>query len=403
MILVLPGTKWSEGLCKRIKERGEELLLISPEERPYCKKYADVFFRSDIFAVDAIENFCKDKQVKAVISDECDIAMPVVAELGKRLGVKTLSKNMAALFTNKFLMREFSKKYGFNYPEYKLCRSIEEAKVFLIENEKSIIIKPIDGNASHGVFRINTLSELESHFDESVAFSRTEKAVLAERYVEGKEFTVDGIKTPNRHYTLAISEKKHFAHNRNIAYELFFTHYNNNYDYDKLRKVNDLFVDKSGLEYGFTHAEYKYEDGDFYLIEIAARGGGNQISSIITQFMSGYETYDFLIESALGVSEEKDFRIRDSFRNRASVLHFFHVPNGGGKVLNIIGEDYLKNTPEVLDYGLNFKIGDEIHDATNDSVRIGYYIAGAETKESLEELMQDVNKYFNIIVEQPKV
>lgn len=399
MILVLPGTKWSEGLCKKIKRKGEAILLVSPEEHPYCEKYADDFFRSDIFAIDEIVSYCKDKEIRAVMSDECDIAMPVVAELGVRLGVNTLDKETAALFTDKFLMREFSKKNGILYPEYCLCKSLDEAIGFYNSIGKDIIIKPLDSNASHGVFKISSEKELRDHYEESISFSRVDKGIIAEKYIDGIEFTIDGIKTPNGHFTLAISEKKHFSYNENIAYELFFTHKNIRFDYEKLRKVNDRFVNLSKLEYGFTHAEYKYEDGEFYLIEIAARGGGNQISSVITQFMSGYDTYDYLVDSALHGASTKDFSIPECYANRASVLYFFHVPDGGGKVKEIKGVDYLDSNESILDFGLNFNIGDKIHNAENDSVRIGYYIAGSEDEVSLRAIMEEVDKKFKILYE----
>ena len=51
------------------------------------------------------------------------------------------------------------------------------------------------------------------------------------------------------------------------------------YDYDRLREVNNRFVELSGLPFGFTHAEYRYENGEFYLLEIGARGGGGLLSA----------------------------------------------------------------------------------------------------------------------------
>ena len=191
-------------------------------------------------------------------------------------------------------------------------------------------------------------------------FSRHEKCVLAERFIEGTEFTIDGIKTPSAHYTLAISEKKHFEHNNSIASELLFTHYNPNFDYDKIRKVNDDFVMKSNLKFGFTHAEYKYENGEFYLIEIAARGGGNMISSVITQYMTGYDTYKYLIECAIGNIHDQDFSLRQEFKGKAAVLKFFITPDGGGLVKDIEGLDYLESEPDIVNYRLNFKVGDII-------------------------------------------
>lgn len=71
------------------------------------------------------------------------------------------------------------------------------------------------------------------------------------------------------------------------------------------------------------------------MIEIAARGGGNRISSVITQYMSEYDTYNYLIDSAMGKFVDYDFSIQKQFWERAAVLKFFHTPYGGGRVKNI--------------------------------------------------------------------
>jgi|GEM_PF-6502163 len=66
--------------------------------------------------------------------------------------------------------------------------------------------------------------------------------------------------------TFAISEKRHFKYNSNIANELFFSNFNSSFDFDELRRVNNTFVDASKFPNGtFTHAEYKYEQ-QFYMI-----------------------------------------------------------------------------------------------------------------------------------------
>lgn len=397
-VLLLPGSKWQLPLAKKVKDSGHWLCVVSPEEAPPCAEQADDFFRSDIFAIDTITEYARQIGVEAVLSDECDIAMPVIAEIGKRLNIRTMSTETAALYTDKFLMREFCTKHGLKSPEYRLCKTVEEASAFYKSLGKPIIIKPLDSNASHGVFAINSDNELRDHFEEALSFSRVEKAVIAERYIIGTEFTIDGVKTPSAHYTLAISEKKHFKHNTNIANELYFTHSNSNYDYEKLKAVNDSFVMASPLEYGFTHAEYKYEDGEFYLIEIGARGGGNMISSVITQFMSGYDTYRYLIDCACGNVHEQDFSIREDYKEKASILKFFKTPQGGGKVLGIEGIDYLKNEKYIYDYQLNFKIGDVIEDAKSDSARIGFYIACAENTNELKKVICNVDTAFRVVV-----
>ena len=395
-ILVLPGTQWQVPLIEKIQEMGYQSLVVNPDPDAPGMKRADKVLVSDIFDKEKVISFGKEHHIDAVMSDECDIAMNLVAELGRTFNVPTLDDDTAALYTDKFLMREFSKKHGLKYPEYKLCKTAEDAIALQKELNKPIIIKPLDSNASHGVFMCNTEEDIRKHFQESLFFSRVENSVLAERLIVGTEFTIDGVKTPHCHYTMAISEKKHFAHNESIANELLFSHYNPNFDYDKLRATNDVFVSNSNLKFGFTHAEYKYEDGEFYLIEIAARGGGNMISSCITQYMTGYDTYRYLVECATGNVHDEDFSLKSEYKERSAVLKFFATPNGGGKVRKVVGLDYLEEEPDIKHYRLNFKIGDVIEDALNDSVRIGFYIVCSENMKKLCEVIHNVEEKFKI-------
>lgn len=396
-ILVFPGTQWQVPLIEKIQEMGHQALVVNPDPNAPGMKKADLCLISDIFDIQRVVEFGRAHKIDAVMSDECDIAMNMVAELGRAFNVPTMDEETAALFTDKFLMREFSKKHGLKYPEYKFCKTVEDAIALQKEINKPIIIKPLDSNASHGVFKCSNEEEIREHFAESMSFSRVDKSVLAERFIVGTEFTIDGVKTPHAHYTMAISEKKHFSHNESIANELLFSHYNPRFDYDKLRATNDAFVMKSNLQFGFTHAEYKFEDGEFYLIEIAARGGGNMISSCITQYMTGYDTYRYLVECATGNVHDEHFSLRPEYKERAAVLKFFETPGGGGKVRDIKGLDYLDNEPDIKHYRLNFKIGDTIENALNDSVRIGFYIVCSENMQKLREVIANVENKFNIL------
>ena len=395
-ILVMPGTRWQLELVKKIHEMGHLVAIVDPHMDAPCVAVADAYLQSDIFNRQKVLDFCHKEKITGVLSDECDIVMGEIAAIGKEFGFPALSPNAAALFTDKFRMRERCKKIGIPHPEYRLCSTVEEAVDFLRDLNRPIIMKPLDSNSSHGVFTAKTEQDIRDKFAESMQFSRSLKKVLVERYIVGTEFTIDGIKTPHGHYTLAISEKKHFRHNDNIANELFFTHYNEQFDYELLKATNDRFVLGSGLDFGFTHAEYKYEEGQFFQVEIAARGGGNMISSAITQFMSGHDSYRYLVNCACGVFVDCEFSVPDDFCERAAVLKFFSTPQGGGKVAKIHGLDVLAGEPEVIKYGMNFKPGDVIEDAISDSARIGFYIACSETKNKLISVMNRVENAFGV-------
>lgn len=392
----MPGTRWQLDLVKKIHAMGHQVAVVDPHPDAPCVAEADAYFQSDIFNRPAILDFCLREKIDGVLSDECDIVMPEIAAIGQEFRLPALSPAAAALYTDKFQMRERCAKIGIPHPEYRLCSNVDEAVGFFEMLKCPIILKPLDSNSSHGVFTAKTAGDVRARFGDSLAFSRKAKKVLAERYIAGTEFTIDGIKTPFGHYTLAISEKKHFRHNGNIANELFFAHHSTDFDYSLLKATNDRFVMDSGLDFGLTHAEYKFENGKFYQIEIAARGGGNMISSVITQFMSGHDTYRYLVDCAAGCMETPDFSIPSEYCSRAAVLKFFSTPHGGGKVAEIKGLDVLAAEPDVIQYGMNFKPGDVIEDAVSDSARIGFYIACSNSAGQLRSVMDKVESAIGV-------
>nr|WP_320976765.1 ATP-grasp domain-containing protein [Bacteroides intestinalis] len=400
LIMVLPATFWQIPIVNKIKKMGHKTLLVNLYEDSPAFKIADYHEVADILDKERCLEIAKKYNVDAIISEECDIAMPTIAYVAEKMGLPSLGIRCAALYTNKFLMREFSSQLNLPYVDYKLCKTPKDVEVFFDELRCNIIIKPLDSNSSHGVFKITAKEQIHEKFDETISFSKVEKVVLAERYIEGTEFTIDGLKTTEGHVTLAISEKRHYKHNINIANELFFSHYNDRFDYDELRRVNDAFVNYSKLPYGtLTHAEYKYKDGKYYLIEIGARGGGNLISAVIVPLMSGVDNYAYLVNSALGFKPDP-VSISKDCRDRCCVLYFFDTPGTGGKVVKIEGEDFLNENAYIIDHAFNFKVGDTIQKAVSDSARIGYYIAYEETCEGLRKLMDEINNRVKIIYEE---
>ncbi|MBR6524009.1 MAG: ATP-grasp domain-containing protein [Clostridia bacterium] len=398
-IMVVAGSRWQIPITKKIKDMGHLPHVVNLYEDSPAFLYATKSGVMDILDKDACLKFATENKIDAILSEECDIAMPTVAYIADNLNLPSQGADKIALFTNKFKMREFCRANGLKFPEYRKCSTFDEAAEFFKTVGGKIIIKPLDANSSRGVFTITSEEELELYFEQAMSFSKVEKCVLAERYIEGTEFTIDGIKTPDRHYSLAISEKKHYPHNKNIAYELYFSHNNSNFDYEKLKAVNDEYVNLSGLPFGLTHAEYKYENGEYYLIEIAARGGGNLISSDIVPVMSEIDNYKYLIDCSIGECLNENFEVPESLKERCCVLRFFDAPADGGTVKEIEGTDILTNDPRVIKWELNFKVGDYIEKAKDDSKRIGFYIAYADNDKQLKDLMHSIEMSFKIILD----
>lgn len=395
-VMVIAGGAWQIPLIKKVKAMGYKVLNSNLYEDSPGFAFSDYTAVADVKDKEKNLEIAEKYKVNAVLTDQSDIAVPTVAYVAEKLGCYTFGEEMAALFTNKFKMRKFCQEKGFPIPEYRLCYTIEDAKEFLRELKKTIVIKPLDSQSSRGVFTIHTEEELEQYFSISESYSNQGKGVLAERYIVGTEFTIDGIMNQGVHHSLAISQKSHFAYNPNIASKLFFSYDNENFDYDQLRRQNNELVERTGLKFGLTHGEYKYENGKFYLIEIAARGGGTKIASDIVPFLSGIDTYELLVKNALGESAEVDYSVIEKNKKRCAVLEFLDVESNGKKIKNISGLEQIREIKEVREIQLEFKVGDIVEKAQDDRSRAGFFIVCGETREKTQDVCNQIKKILDI-------
>lgn len=399
-VIVLAGTKWQIPLVKKLKEKGCRVVVFNLLPDSPAFQYADDYCIVDILNREKCLELAKGYCPSAFMSDECDIAVPSIAYLSEKMGLNSIGTAMGELYTNKYKMRVFGKKHDFDTPFFCKCDDLETAVSSFRAFSGKMILKPMDANSSRGVYSIENEKDLIAHFNDSVSFSKIEQSVLLEEYIEGTEFTVDGIKTEKGHVSLAISEKKHYSYNENIACSLYFSHKNDRFNYDRLREINDRFVELSGLPFGLTHAEYKYKDGKFYLIEIGARGGGNLISASIVPLVAGVDTYDYLIDKTLGRVCNEEIAVSEKFWDRCAILNFFDVEGAEGIVKEIRGEDYLANNEHIVEYSINCKEGDRIENAADDSKRIGFYIAYGESRQELDHIIRETERSFQIVLEE---
>ena len=150
------------------------------------------------------------------------------------------------------------------------------------------------------------------------------------------------------------------------------------------------------LPFGFNHAEYRYEDGEFYLLEIGARGGGNLISSHIVPAMTGIDNYSMLIDMFLGKSVTFPVKQDELKTEKVAVLEFFDTTKSGGVVKSVSGTKFLDDSKDVLYYQLNFKVGDEIHRPTDGGNRIGFYLACCKDVATMQSLRNEIKSKFEI-------
>ncbi len=288
-------------------------------------------------------------------------------------------------------MRKFCEKIKYPCPKFKLCNNLDEALDFLALYKK-VVIKPLDSQSSRGVFTVSTPEDLILHYKETKSYTRCNECILVEQHINGTEFTIDGIMWNGKHRCLAVSEKKHFTDYPNVASELLFSY--SKYNTDILEKQHNFLIESTKLPFGITHSEYIFaeETQTFYLVEMAVRGGGVNISNKIVTAVSGVDNIGFLIKASVG-----DYINSQSLcpkYKKYAVLKFFDFPEG--IIKQIHGINAIKNNEKIIDYCVNFNVGDTICPPIDDSKRSGYYTAIADSYQELKRTMEYIDSSFYI-------
>ncbi len=381
--MIVAGGEWQVPLIRKAKDMGLFVVNTNLYEDSPGFRYADVGVVADVLDKERNLEIARKYRPDAIVTDQTDIAVPTVAYLCEKMRLPGIGMRAATLFTDKYAMRTFLKDHGFSTPAFMLCKTMEDALEFADEHGYPLVIKPPASQSSRGVHKVTSEEDLRASYTDTLRFSPA-GCILAEEYIEGVEFTVEGFKTAEKAYSLVVSKKRPFRHSEMIASRLLYRHWDPDFDYPQLMELNERIVTCMGLPFGITHAEYKCRDGTFYLIEIAARGGGTKISSHIVPEMTGLDINELLIRCALG---EHITEIHFERRDHCVVLEFLLFDPG--KVASISGIDWLSSNDSIIDFGLNFGVGDVLAPPSDDRSRHAYLIARAETPGDIERILNE--------------
>lgn len=390
-VMIVAGGKWQLPLIKKCQDKGFLVINTNLYSDTEGAKQADIFVRSDILDVESNVQVAKHYLPDAILTDQSDMAVPTVAALCEVMAKPGIGTECAARFTNKYLMRKFAQKAGIPVPDFSLANR-ENAHKVASEIGYPVVVKPLSSQGSRGVKAVFEECELLHAIENALEFS--EQSVLIEKFIDGIEYTVEGFKDNIKHTTLAISEKKAMRETPSVAQRMVYRSKFTDIDQVSLKAQNDQLIASFGLPFGITHAEYKYADGAFYLIEVAARGGGNNVSSTIIPTMTGVDVNDLLIEYALG-NEPKLELLKEPERQSKYVLLTWLLFSPG-KTIRRTEEQEVKALPGVVDFSYNFEIGDNIDKVINDASRHSYIIIEASNEQQLFERFQHAERIVNV-------
>jgi biotin carboxylase len=241
----------------------------------------------------------------------------LTADLARALGLRGVRPEVASICRDKWLMKERLRQRQVPVGAGRLVTGLAEAEAACAELGFPVVVKPRNYGGSDGVSRVDTLAELRATVGRLQALFAAPRPLFAaamferssfviERYLAGREFSVETVSTDREHHVVQITEKllgpePDFFEIGHIAPAAVTER--------EQRQITEYCIAVlRGLEVSHTisHIELRLTP-EPSLIEIGVRPGGDRIIDLAV-FSRGIDLYTILPEVLLGGAPALDAR-----------------------------------------------------------------------------------------------
>ena len=388
-ILVFGCGELQKSIIGRAHKMGLFVVGIDPCEDAYCKDDVDAF---EVVGGQDYEGTCavvEKHGINAIVTAATDKPLVMMARIAEKYGFPFYSVETAQWSTDKFQMKHRFELGDVPHAQGRPISKVEEAEGLVFP----VIVKPRDNSGSRGVKLCRNAGELKASIEEALKNSKLD-TVLVEEFIEGPEYSIEGLHYDGKSEVIQFTEKKttEFPYNVELGHKQPA-----NISEENQQKIREI-VSKIGKALDFvncpSHTELKINDRGIFVIETSPRLGGDYITSTITPLSTGINLEDQLLHIALGEPvDTKTGRVE-----KASGVHFFCMPEGRVAKIDTKAIEEAKNWPGIYSFNLKLKEGDEVHQITSSLNRYGEFIVKAEDREELDRLMAAYEQETNRII-----
>lgn len=291
----------------------------------------------------------------------------------QRLIPTGISSADAVCATQKDAMRTRLAAHDVPMPEFEICNTADEFAHALERFGYNCIAKPADSAASRGVRLITPDDRFTSAgelFELFRSFSR-KGTVMVEERITGCEVSVEGMTVDGETTILVITDK--------LTTELPFFVELGHFEPSRLsaeaqeaiREVATKTVKAIGIVTGPSHTEIMLTEDGPKVIEVAARLGGDFITSKLVSLSTGVDFVEGTVAAALGLPY--DFCPK---RRGGSAIRFI-TADRAGTIASINVPDELHGADGVEEVELYLKPGNSIETPHSSNDRIGHVVCSS--------------------------
>ena len=289
--------------------------------------------RMELSAVQSAIDTIGQRRVAGVFTDVEQSAV-LAARLSAAIGRPHADTEAISLCNNKYRLREFLKRRGFDTVDFDHVTSASEAREAALRLGGAVVVKPPSASGSDGVRVCRTPDETAAHT--ARLLKRRSGGVLVETYIDAPQFSVelfDGrVLNVKRSYTADGPFPIMIGHDAPPSLQS-----------GHLKDIGDYaraVVEEVGICKGPSAVQLRESDEEKHVIEINARPSMNSPAEL--SIAVGINIADLCLKFSCGLPYEQDFTKR---RNKTCATRF--VVRDGSSVRSIEGLEKARQLPGV--------------------------------------------------------
>jgi len=384
----------------RAKELGLRVVAVDGNADAPGLAEADAGHAVDFSDVAAVVEVARAENVDGVLTVSADRAVPVVAVVAEQLGLPSIGAGVAHAMTNKIAMRRLLAEQGVAQPQFAAARDLQSARAALETTGVPAVLKPADSGGQRGVFRVDSVDELDAHLHAALAESATGEAIV-EAFHEGLELNGLAVARGGDVELLTLSDR---LRPPGIGFGVGWAHvYPTTLFADLLWRAEETVVaavKALGLRDGIAFPQLiASDDGETRVVEVAARIPGGQMADLARHAV-GVDLVEIALLQALG-ERVPDALVRPRFSQPLAIKFLTAKPGPlpTGRVVSVGPLDKVLAFPGVVQADLYLQPGETIRPVRLDGDRRGYVIAVADTNVAALERAEAAAKLVDVIVE----
>ena len=395
-IFILGASALQVPAIKKAREKGLYVYALDYDPKAVGIPEADEFLCISTIDKEAVLDAALKYKPDYIMTSTSDMPVRTVAWVNEQLGRQGgIAYEDAICATDKAAMRRRMKEKNVPVPEFYVADSAEE---FLEKSRllgERFVCKPADNAASRGVVlidksKIGKDEDLLDIYEYTKGFSRSGE-VLLEEFMTGPEVSVESITVDGNINIITITDKMITE----VPYFVETGHTEpSRLTKDQQRDIREVAVaaiKALNIKNGPNHTEIKVTPDGARLVEIAARLGGDFITSKLVPLSTGVDMTACDIACSLG--EKADCaRTKDM----GSAIRFIYYDGSADKtegqehiIRAIEGVDEALKMQGVTEVDIYKKPGDKAVRITNSGERIGHVIAAGKDADEAEKNAMD--------------